>query len=93
MLLNSPQRAILTDYADGRYSHLAQNKHILPNDIENDPLLTFLLNELSTDPMSEDVSRAPLHVRQLRDEMDVALMALIRLESLAQKTKPQFARV
>lgn len=78
MIINEFHRAILADYGDGDFAHLAQQVELSQEDLEDlgDGLLRFLLVELSDEEDCEDHHVAVGRIYNAREDLDVALAAL-----------------
>lgn len=86
MRLNVFQKAVLSDYCDGAFAHLAEDGAIEDPHGLGDTLLTFMLIELSGQKDCETIKDATSRLHTARDEIDVALAAMEKLsEAIAEK--------
>lgn len=81
MKLNDFQRAVLRDYADGEHALLANEDELSSESIRalDDPLLTFLLDDLSHEAGCTDCELAIERMEGVQDEILTAYIALLRL--------------
>ena len=91
MTLNEMQKAVLRDYQYGEFAYFIEEP---PEDWSNcfagDTLLAFMMIELSDTEDCEDINMGILRLNSAKDDIDVALQALEKLqEAIAAKIGEQ----
>lgn len=78
MQINAYHRAILDTYADGDFAYLANLDAVDKDELValGDPLLTFMLIELSEEEACENLEQGIDRLDTARNELDVAIAAL-----------------
>lgn len=80
MRLNNLQKAVLRDWNQGELDHLAEHKYLDRSIIEQDLLLLYMLDQLSPDNDCHEPEDGLFLLGLARDEIDVAINALIRVK-------------
>jgi len=79
--INEFQSAVLTDYADGDFAFLKTRDETDIGTLR-DGLLKFILIELSTEEDCDSVNTAIDRLTLARDDIDVCLGAMIKIQKL-----------